>query len=93
MNEAFVKILCYYSVMKVTSIFDGGDASEISIEDWNEVRVVTLYDDTDCELTMTDFMDLKIVGIFMFTFDVLGTAVAKLIVRVYSVLILIYLLY
>lgn len=38
-------------------------------------------------------MDLKIVGIFMFTFAVLATVVAKFIVKVSSVLILISLLY
>lgn len=42
MNEAFVKIRCSYSVMKITSIFDGGDVSDISIQDWDEVMVETL---------------------------------------------------
>ena len=47
----------------------------------------------DCELTFTDLIDLKIVGIFRSTLVVLGTEDPKLMVRVSSVLILISLLY
>ena len=47
----------------------------------------------DCELTFTDLIDLKIVGIFRFTLAVLGTEDPKLMVRVSSVFILISLLY